>query len=194
MIRKRKGGEDIPSRKKSRLEEDRRERQAELDRENFKSKVILYSLGAVIFLVFALVALNPYASPSAEEGMDFLEMNVRNDPEVKVTKSGLQYKVLYHNDNFVQTPSLNTRCKCTYEGRLIDGTIFDKGVNRVFRPRGVIKGWQEALMMMSIGDKYKLFIPSHLAYGNKRHGSLIAPGSVLVFELKLVEMIDPTIV
>ena len=190
MVRTRKEKRSNTDRR-SRLEKYRRERREELDREQFNYKLILGFLAALILIVLLIVLLNPYKPPSPSEGEEYLKLNVLNDPDVKVTNSGLQYKVLHHDESFVQKPSVNTRCKCNYIGTLIDGTIFDEGVGRVFTPHGVIKGWQEALLMMSMGDKYKLFIPSHLAYGNRGKGSLIPPGSVLIFELTLVEMIDP---
>jgi len=87
-------------------------------------------------------------------------------------------------------PTLKNTVKCHYHGTLITGEIFDSSVNRgepiSFPLNGVIKGWQEALQLMTVGSKWKLFIPSELAYGERSAGPVIGPGSTLIFEVELL--------
>lgn len=122
-----------------------------------------------------------------EEGREFLAENAKR-PEVKVTESGLQYEVLVKGDGPVPTSS--DKVKVHYHGTLIDGTVFDSSVERgepiVFPVTGVIKGWVEALQMMPVGSKWKLFIPSNLAYGERGAGGTIGPNAVLIFEVELL--------
>lgn len=121
-------------------------------------------------------------------GRDYLEQN-KARPGVTVTASGLQYEVLRSGDG--AKPTASNTVKVHYHGTLTDGTVFDSSVERgepvEFPVTGVIKGWVEALQLMSVGDKWKLTIPSDLAYGPRAAGD-IPPNSVLVFEVELLEV------
>jgi len=125
-----------------------------------------------------------------KEGEAFLAKNQQAEG-VKVTKSGLQYKVLKSGDGAV--PKLTDVVSCHYRGTLIDGTEFDSSYARKmpaeFRVNGVIDGWVEALQLMHVGDKWQLFIPADLAYRNQQKGPVIAPGSTLVFEIELLDIV-----
>lgn len=123
------------------------------------------------------------------EGIEFLEKNKQNDG-VMVTESGLQYEVIQRGTGAVPEPS--SRVKVHYKGSLIDGTEFDSSYERgeaaVFGVGQVIKGWTEALLLMHVGDKFKLYIPSDLAYGERGAGGVIPPYSVLIFEVELLDI------
>ena len=111
--------------------------------------------------------------------------------EVAVTKSGLQYEVLQLADG--PTPGPRDRVRVHYRGELVDGTEFDSSHRRgepiVFRVNQVIAGWQEALQMMPVGSRWRLVIPSNLAYGSRGPGQ-IGPDSALVFEVELLEVLS----
>ena len=119
----------------------------------------------------------------------FLEQNKQKDG-VMTTESGLQYLILSEG-NRGNNPTLNDNVTVHYHGTLIDGTIFDSSVDRkqpaTFPLNGVIPGWQEALQMMSVGSKWKIFIPSELAYGESGAGA-IGPNSTLIFEVELLSI------
>lgn len=121
------------------------------------------------------------------EGPAFLTAN-RSKPGVQTLPSGLQYKVIKTGTG--RTPQLTDTVVAHYHGTLVDGTVFDSSVERKqpseFPVNGVIRGWTEALQMMKVGSKWQLFIPSDLAYGPGGRGQLIAPHSVLVFEVELL--------
>ena len=118
----------------------------------------------------------------------FLEQNKQKDG-VMTTESGLQYLIL--SEGRGNNPTLNDNVTVHYHGTLIDGTIFDSSVDRkqpaTFPLNGVIAGWQEALQMMSVGSKWKIFIPSELAYGESGAGA-IGPNSTLIFEVELLSI------
>ncbi len=120
-------------------------------------------------------------------GEKFLAEN-KTQAGVKVTASGLQYKVIEAGTG--ATPGLNDTVSCNYRGMLIDGTEFDASAKHggpaSFPVSGVIKGWTEALQLMKVGDKWKLFIPAELAYGNSPPGPPIQAGSTLVFDIELL--------
>lgn len=124
-----------------------------------------------------------------KKSADFLEKN-KTAEGVKVTASGLQYSVIKEGDG--ATPKKEDNVKCHYTGTLIDGTKFDSSVDRgqpaEFPVGGVIPGWTEALQMMKVGSKYKLFIPPELAYGPAGRPG-IPPNSALVFEVELLEIV-----
>lgn len=105
--------------------------------------------------------------------------------------SGLQYEVLTEGKG--RRPSATDRVQCHYHGTLIDGTMFDSSVQRgtpaVFGVNQVIPGWVEALQLMPEGSRWKLYIPSELAYGKRGAGGSIAPNSALVFEVELIKII-----
>ncbi|MDH3745318.1 MAG: FKBP-type peptidyl-prolyl cis-trans isomerase [Acidobacteriota bacterium] len=121
-----------------------------------------------------------------QEGAAFLEENGRR-AEVTTLASGLQYEVL--EDGSGEKPSASDRVSVHYEGQLIDGQVFDSSIKRgapaTFAVGGVISGWTEALQLMSVGSKWKLFIPSDLAYG-ERGSQSIGPNATLIFDVELL--------
>lgn len=123
------------------------------------------------------------------KGNAFLEAN-KKKPGVITTPSGLQYSVIKEGTG--AKPTLNDKITAHYHGTLIDGSVFDSSVDRgqpaSFPVSGVIPGWTEALQMMPVGSKWKLVIPSNLAYGERGAGGKIAPNSVLVFEVELLSI------
>ena len=131
------------------------------------------------------------AEKNLKAGEDFLAANAKKDG-VKTTASGLQYKVIKSGTG--ATPKATDTVKVQYQGTLIDGTVFDSSVQRgqpvTFPIRGVIPGWTEALQMMKVGDKWQLFIPAKLAYGEEGPGP-IGPNSVLIFEVELLGIEKP---
>ncbi len=122
-------------------------------------------------------------------GREFLEQNAKND-SVVVTKSGLQYMVLEEGNG--TKPGPTDKVTVHYTGKLLDGTVFDSSVERgepaTFGLDQVIPGWTEGLQLMSEGSKYRLFIPSELAYGSKGAGSDILPNSTLIFDVELIKV------
>ena len=126
-----------------------------------------------------------------EDGEKFLADNKKKDG-VKTTDSGLQYQVIEKGKG--KSPKETDTVKVHYHGTLTDGTVFDSSVERgepaEFPVNRVIKGWTEALQLMNVGDKYRLVIPSDLAYGERGAGGDIGPNSVLVFEVELLEIVE----
>jgi FKBP-type peptidyl-prolyl cis-trans isomerase FklB len=131
------------------------------------------------------------ASVAKAAGEKFLAENAKK-PGVVTLPSGLQYMVLKAGTDTTK-PKITDQVKCHYEGTLIDGTEFESSVKNgepvVFPVNGVIKGWIEALQLMNVGSKWRLFIPSHLAYGDNQAGPMIAPGSTLIFDVELLEIV-----
>lgn len=125
-----------------------------------------------------------------EQGKTFLEDNKKR-PNVVTLPSGLQYEVITEGKG--KKPQATDQVKCHYEGTLIDGTLFDSSIKRgqpaVFGVNQVIPGWVEALQLMPEGSKWKLYIPSELAYGAQGAGEMIPPHSTLIFEVELIEVI-----
>ena len=121
-------------------------------------------------------------------GTEFLERNAKRPGVVSMT-NGMQYEVMVAGTGSVK-PTLSNKVKCHYHGTLIDGSIFDSSVQRgepiTFPLNGVIKGWQDAVQLMTVGSKWKLFIPSELAYGDRSAGPFIGPGMTLIFEVELL--------
>lgn len=124
------------------------------------------------------------------EGPKFLAEN-RKREGVKVTESGLQYEVLEAGSG--AKPKAEDMVSVHYHGTLLDGTVFDSSVERKvpaeFPVEGVIAGWTEALQMMPVGAKWKLYVPAELAYGEDSPGGEIAPNSTLIFEVQLLEIL-----
>ena len=130
------------------------------------------------------------AKQNREIGEAFLSENAKREG-VKTTASGLQYEVL-ESGNGAQ-PTANDRVEVHYTGKLIDGTVFDSSVERgvpaTFGVTQVIPGWVEALQLMPVGSKWRLFIPSQLAYGEHGAGNLIEPNSTLIFDVELLDIV-----
>ena len=133
----------------------------------------------------ATMETNP--SLKSNVGETFLAENARK-AGVTTTASGLQYKVIQSGTG--ESPKLTDTVKVHYHGTLIDGTVFDSSVQRgrpiSFPVGGVIPGWVEALQLMKVGDKWQLFIPANLAYGDQSPSPAIPPHSVLIFEVELL--------
>ncbi len=124
-----------------------------------------------------------------EDGIAFLEDNKEKEGVITLP-SGLQYSILVEGKG--DKPTLNSNVTTHYHGTTIDGNVFDSSVQRgqpaSFPVSGVIKGWTEALQLMTIGSKWKLFIPSELAYGDRGAGADIGPHATLVFEVELLSI------
>jgi len=120
-------------------------------------------------------------------GTAFLTANARKEGVI-TTASGLQYKVI--NSGTGESPKLTDVVKVHYQGTLINGTVFDSSIQRgkpiSFPVNRVIPGWTEALQLMKVGDKWQLFIPANLAYGDQSPSPSIPPNSVLIFEVELL--------
>ncbi|MBJ59320.1 MAG: peptidylprolyl isomerase [Flavobacteriales bacterium] len=130
-------------------------------------------------------------SANVEAGQKFLSENAKRNGVV-TTNTGLQYEVLVEGTG--DSPKENDKVTVHYHGTLIDGTVFDSSVDRgkpaTFPVNGVIPGWVEALQLMNQGAKYKLFIPSELAYGERGAGGSIGPNATLIFEVELISIGD----
>jgi FKBP-type peptidyl-prolyl cis-trans isomerase FklB len=130
------------------------------------------------------------AAAARKQGADFLAAN-KTKPGVVELPSGLQYQIIQEGTG--PKPTLTDKVKCHYHGTLIDGTVFDSSIDRGqpidFPVSGVIRGWVEALQLMPVGSKWKLFIPADLAYGDQQAGAKIAPGSTLIFDVELIEIV-----
>jgi FKBP-type peptidyl-prolyl cis-trans isomerase FklB len=124
-----------------------------------------------------------------KEGEAFLAAN-KSKEGVKTLPSGLQYKVIKSGNG--ATPGPNDTVKAHYKGALLDGTVFDSSYDRgepaTFPVNGVIPGWTEALQLMKVGDKWQLFIPAKLGYGETGAGGDIGPNAVLVFDVELLDV------
>ena len=122
-----------------------------------------------------------------KEGEAFLAEN-KKKKGVITTESGLQYMVLEKGDG--PKPKATDTVSVNYRGTLIDGTEFDSSYKRgkpvTFPVKGVIAGWTEALLLMNVGSKYKLFVPPNLGYGGRGAGRLIGPEATLIFEVELL--------
>ena len=125
------------------------------------------------------------------ENEAFLAKN-KEKAGISVTPSGLQYEVIKMGTG--PKPTQNSTVKVHYTGTLIDGTEFDSSVKRnepaQFPVSGVIPGWTEALQLMPVGSKFKLYIPENLAYGANKAGDVIKPFSTLIFEVELLEIVQ----
>jgi FKBP-type peptidyl-prolyl cis-trans isomerase FklB len=121
-------------------------------------------------------------------GQEFLVKNAKK-PGVVSLPNGIQYEILVAGKDTTK-PTIKDKVRCHYHGTLIDGSIFDSSVQRgepiTFPLNGVIKGWQESLPLMSIGSKWRLYIPAELGYGDRQAGPMIGPGSTLIFEVELL--------
>lgn len=137
------------------------------------------------------VAARERAGKVFQEGEQFLERNSRRN-NVVALPSGLQYEILEKGTG--PRPGLHSQVLAHYHGTLLDGTVFDSSVDRgepaEFAVNQVIAGWTEALQLMPCGSRWRLFIPSRLAYGERGAGAHIPPNATLIFEVQLLEMRD----
>jgi FKBP-type peptidyl-prolyl cis-trans isomerase FklB len=132
------------------------------------------------------------AEKNKGEGEKFLAEN-KKKPGVKTTADGLEYKVI--KEGAGASPKATDTVTVNYEGKLIDGTVFDSSYKRgqpaTFPLNAVIKGWTEGLQLMKVGEKSQLFIPSDLGYGERSPGADIPPNSVLIFDVELIAIKAP---
>ena len=137
-----------------------------------------------------LLELKKQAETNSKIGTAFLAENAKK-AGVQTTASGLQYQVLKTGTG--KTPKISSKVKVDYEGRLIDGTVFDSSIARQhpaeFQVNQVIQGWTEGLQLMKEGPKYRFFIPSNLAYGQIGSGDIIEPNSTLIFDVELLQVL-----
>ncbi|MBL4827351.1 MAG: FKBP-type peptidyl-prolyl cis-trans isomerase [Spongiibacteraceae bacterium] len=131
------------------------------------------------------------AKDKSVEGEAFLAKNAERK-EVTVTDSGMQYEVLTSAEG--EKPTAASTVRTHYHGTLVDGTVFDSSVDRgqpaEFPVNGVIAGWTEALQMMAVGAKWRLYLPYQLAYGERGAGGAIGPYAALIFDVELLEIIS----
>ncbi|MFB2801192.1 FKBP-type peptidyl-prolyl cis-trans isomerase [Shewanella seohaensis] len=146
-------------------------------------------IAGVIFYFFTSMNNQKAAQENIRLGNEFLAQN-KTQEGVKTTASGLQYQVLQQGTGTVHPKATDT-VTVHYHGTLIDGTVFDSSVERgepiAFPLNRVIPGWTEGVQLMVEGDKYRFFIPSELAYGNRSTGK-IGGGSVLIFDVELLKI------
>lgn len=137
-----------------------------------------------------LIELKKKADANAKIGAEFLAANAKKQG-IQTTKSGLQYQILKPGTG--QSPKANSIVKVNYEGRLIDGTVFDSSIARnqaaEFQVSQVIQGWTEGLQLMKEGAEYRFFIPPQLGYGQIGSGDVIEPNSTLIFDVELIEIL-----
>ena len=148
---------------------------------------IAYTEAQTILNQFFTELEQKIAGQAKEAGEKFLAENAKR-PEVKTTPSGLQYEII--EATIGQKPKATDKVKVHYEGTLTDGTVFDSSYKRgepiTFGLNQVIKGWTEGLQLMSIGSKYKLYIPYQLGYGAQGAGAAIPPYAALIFTVEVV--------
>ncbi|MEH6625866.1 MAG: FKBP-type peptidyl-prolyl cis-trans isomerase [Motiliproteus sp.] len=127
---------------------------------------------------------------ASQGGVQYLQENAKRDG-IQVTESGLQYEVLVEGNG--DKPEASSTVRTHYHGTFIDGKVFDSSVDRgqpaEFPVNGVIAGWTEALQMMAVGSKWRLHVPSDLAYGSQGAQGAIPPHATLVFEVELLAIV-----
>jgi|EP00937_MAST-01D_sp_MAST-1D-sp2_P001788 FKBP-type peptidyl-prolyl cis-trans isomerase FklB len=147
-------------------------------------KAALFKAGVVLLCVAGV------AAGTNAEGKAFLEENGKKDGVITLA-SGMQYKVLRKGSG-TDHPTVDSPCECHYKGTLIDGTKFDSSYDRgsptTFAPNQVIKGWTEAMQLMVEGDKWEMYIPSELGYGDSGSPPKIKGGDVLVFVMEIIKI------
>ena len=133
---------------------------------------------------------NERGKAAKEAGEQFLNDN-KSKEGVVTLESGLQYKVISTGNGAI--PKSSDTVKCHYEGRLINGAVFDSSIRRgepaEFPVNGVIAGWVEALQLMPVGSKWQIYIPSDLAYGPHGAGQAIGPNETLIFDIELLDIV-----
>jgi FKBP-type peptidyl-prolyl cis-trans isomerase FklB len=164
--------------------------QAMLDAANNKPSLLDVNLTQQIITTCMTKESEAASAENVKAGAAFLAENKKVSGVIE-TKTGLQYKVLTMGNG--PKPTTNDMVKVNYEGRLLDGTVFDAsnrhGGTAQFGVTGVITGWTEALLQMPVGSKYQLYLPSNLAYGNTGSGQMIKPGATLIFDVELLEIV-----
>ncbi len=137
-----------------------------------------------------LIEFQKLAQDNQKQGQAFLAENAKKSGII-TTKSGLQYQVLQAGTG--KSPKANSKVKVNYEGRLLDGTVFDSSIARnhpvEFQLSQVIQGWTEGVQTMKEGGKTRFFIPANLAYGDVGSGDAIGPNSVLIFDIELLQVL-----
>jgi len=137
-----------------------------------------------------LIEFQKLAQDNQKQGQAFLTENAKKSGVI-TTKSGLQYQVLQAGTG--KSPKANSKVKVNYEGRLLDGTVFDSSIARnhpvEFQLSQVIQGWTEGVQTMKEGGKTRFFIPANLAYGDVGSGDAIGPNSVLIFDIELLQVL-----
>ena len=137
-----------------------------------------------------LIEFQKLAQDNQKQGQAFLTENAKKS-DIITTKSGLQYQVLQAGTG--KSPKANSKVKVNYEGRLLDGTVFDSSIARnhpvEFQLSQVIQGWTEGVQTMKEGGKTRFFIPANLAYGDVGSGDAIGPNSVLIFDIELLQVL-----
>lgn len=144
----------------------------------------------ILLLILRALSFSLSSAGSNPESREWLDIN-SSKPSVITLQSGLQYKVLRKGEGKFH-PAPNSPTRCHYEGKLIDGTVFDSSYERgspsTFAPTQVIAGWTEAMQMMVEGDKWELYIPSELGYGDRGSPPKIGGGDVLIFVMEMIEI------
>ena len=157
---------------------------------NEKQPAISYDEAKKVINDFFLRLHKEKLEINKKAGEEFLSIN-KGRAGVVTLPSGLQYQVLQQGNG--EKPKTTDKVKCHYHGTLINGTVFDSSVERgtpaVFGVNQVIPGWVEALQLMPVGSKWRLFIPSNLAYGENGAGEMIEPNSTLIFDVELLDIV-----
>lgn len=157
---------------------------------NEKQPAITYDEAKQVINAYFMKLQQEKLEVNKKAGEEFLNIN-KGRAGVVALPSGLQYQVLEMGEG--DKPKATDKVKCHYHGTLINGTVFDSSVERgqpaVFGVNQVIAGWVEALQLMPVGSKWRLFIPSELAYGENGAGELIEPNSTLIFDVELLEIV-----
>ena len=156
-----------------------------------RAPLALALLAALALAACAKPAAAPTAPDALAAGKAFLAGNA-HAAGVVTTASGLQYRVLHSGPSTGLRPKLADEVKVNYEGKLLDGTVFDSSYDRgapvVLTVRQLVPGWREVLPLMRPGDEWLIYLPAKLGYGDKGAGP-IPPGSVLVFKLDLIDVL-----
>lgn len=157
---------------------------------NEKQPAISYDEAKKVINDFFLRLHKEKLEINKKAGEEFLSIN-KGRAGVVTLPSGLQYQVLQQGNG--EKPKATDKVKCHYHGTLINGTVFDSSVERgtpaVFGVNQVIPGWVEALQLMPVGSKWRLFIPSNLAYGENGAGEMIESNSTLIFDVELLDIV-----